>query len=165
MSHHIESAFDKRSFRNALGTFATGVAVVTTRTADGVEVGLTVNSFNSVSLDPPLVLWSLASHLPVRPALEACEHYAVNILADDQQWLSQRFASRDADKFVGVAYESGIDGTPLLLGCCARFECRNVQRHPGGDHLIFVSEVVRFDRFDRDPLLFFSGAYRRLADT
>jgi flavin reductase (DIM6/NTAB) family NADH-FMN oxidoreductase RutF len=164
MSHHyVSGPFDPRAFRNALGTFATGIAVVTTRGPDGVAQGLTVNSFNSVSLDPPLIVWSLAKHLPVRPAFEACEHYAVNILAEDQQWLSQRFASREADKFAGVAVEPGLGDVPLLLGCCARFECRNTQRHLGGDHIVFLSEVLRFDRDDRDPLLFHGGAYRRLA--
>lgn len=161
--HHVSSPFDARAFRNALGSFATGIAVVTTRGGDGVPQGLTINSFNSVSLDPPLIVWSLASHLPVRAAFESCEHYAVNILAEDQQWLSQRFAGREADKFAGVAVEPGLGGVPLLLGCCARFECRNTARHPGGDHLVFISEVLRFDRDERDPLLFHSGAYRRLA--
>lgn len=164
MSHqHISGPFDARAFRNALGSFATGVAVVTARDAEGRAVGLTVNSFNSVSLDPPLIVWSLAHHLPVRADFEACQHYAVNILAEDQQWLSQRFASREADKFAGVAVEPGLADVPLLLGTCARFECRNTLRHTGGDHIVFISEVLRFDRDDRDPLIFHSGAYRRLA--
>jgi flavin reductase (DIM6/NTAB) family NADH-FMN oxidoreductase RutF len=162
--HHVSSPFDARAFRNALGSFATGIAVVTALGREGQPVGLTVNSFNSVSLDPPLIVWSLANHLPVRAEFEACEHYAVNILAEDQQWLSQRFAGRDVDKFAGVAVEAGLSGVPLLLGTCAHFECRNTVRHPGGDHLVFISEVLRFDRDDdRDPLLFHCGAYRRLA--
>jgi len=158
-AHH----FDTRGFRNALGSFATGIAVVTTLGGEGRPLGLTVNSFNSVSLTPPLILWSLAKHLPVRDAFEACEHYAVNILAEDQQWLSRRFAGREADKFSGVAVEAGLGGVPLLAGCCARFECRNSVRHPGGDHIVFVSEVLRFDRSDRPPLLYHGGAYRGLA--
>lgn len=163
MSHqHVDGPFDPRAFRNALGTFATGIAVVTARNAAGQPVGLTVNSFNSVSLDPPLIVWSLANHLPLRADFEACEHYAVNILAEDQQWLSQRFAGRAADKFAGVAVEPGLGDVPLLLGTCARFECRNTARHQGGDHLVFISEVLRFDRDDRDPLIFHCGAYRRL---
>ena len=164
MSHqHISGPFDARAFRNALGSFATGVAVVTARDAAGQAVGLTVNSFNSVSLTPPLIVWSLAHHLPVRADFEACQYYAVNILAEDQQWLSQRFASREADKFAGVAVEPGLADVPLLLGTCARFECRNTVRHAGGDHIVFISEVLRFDRDERDPLIFHGGAYRRLA--
>jgi flavin reductase (DIM6/NTAB) family NADH-FMN oxidoreductase RutF len=161
--HHVDSPFDARAFRNALGAFATGIAVITARSATGQPVGLTVNSFNSVSLDPPLIVWSLANHLAVRPDFEACEHYAVNVLAEDQQWLSQRFAGREADKFAGVAVEAGLGDVPLLLGTCARFECRNTVRHAGGDHIVFISEVLRFDRDDRDPLIFHCGAYRRLA--
>jgi flavin reductase (DIM6/NTAB) family NADH-FMN oxidoreductase RutF len=163
MNHQVSSSFDTRAFRNALGSFATGIVVITTRNGAGEPLGLTVNSFNSVSLDPPLILWSLANHLPVREGFETCEHYAVNILAEDQLWLSQRFAGREADKFAGVAVETGLGGVPLLVGCCARFECRNTVRHPGGDHLVFISEVLRFDRSELPPLLFHGGAYRSLA--
>lgn len=162
MNQQVSSSFDSRAFRNALGSFATGVAVITTLGRSGEPIGLTVNSFNSVSLAPPLIVWSLASHLPLRADFESCEHYAVNILAEDQQWLSQRFASREADKFADVGVELGMGGVPLLVGCCARFECRNTQRHPGGDHVVFLSEVLRFDRDERPPLLFHGGAYRRL---
>lgn len=163
MTHQAKHHFDTRAFRNALGHFATGIAVVTTLGREGQPLGLTVNSFNSVSLDPPLILWSLARHLPLRADFEACEHYAVNVLAEDQQWLSRRFAGREADKFAGVAVDPGLGGVPLLAGCCARFECRNTVRHPGGDHLVFISEVLRFDRAERAPLLFHGGAYRGLA--
>jgi flavin reductase (DIM6/NTAB) family NADH-FMN oxidoreductase RutF len=163
MTHQAKHHFDTRAFRNALGHFATGIAVVTTLGREGQPLGLTVNSFNSVSLDPPLILWSLARHLPLRPDFEACEHYAVNVLAEDQQWLSRRFAGREADKFAGVVVDLGLGGVPLLAGCCARFECRNTVRHPGGDHLVFISEVLRFDRAERAPLLFHGGAYRGLA--
>lgn len=152
-----------RNFRNALGMFATGITVVTTRAANGAPVGLTVNSFNSVSLDPPLVLWSLSANLLSVPVFEACEYYAINVLAEDQQELSQLFASRSDDKFAGLEFDEGLGGAPLLRGCCARFECRNTHRYPGGDHILFVSEVANFDREDRPPLLFHGGAYRRLA--
>jgi len=152
-----------RAFRDALGMFATGIAVVTTRAPDGEAIGLTVNSFNSVSLDPSLVVWSLARHLPSLAVFEACEYYAINVLAEDQQHLSQLFATRSDEKFVGLEIDEGLYGVPLLRGCCARFECRNTTRHPGGDHLLFLSEVVRFDREDRPPLVYHSGAYRRLA--
>ncbi len=152
-----------RRFRNALGMFATGITVVTMRTPEGEPIGLTVNSFNSVSLDPPLVVWSLARDLPSRALFEACEYYAINVLADDQMALSARFASRAGDKFAGLDFEDGIAGVPLLRGCCARFECRNTVRHDGGDHVVFISEVASFDREELAPLVYHAGAYRRLA--
>lgn len=153
-----------RAFRDSLGMFATGITVVATRAPDGEPIGLTVNSFNSVSLDPPLIVWSLASNLPCVPIFEACEYYSVNVLAADQQDLSNLFASRSDDKFRGIEVDTGLYGVPLLPRCCARFECRNVARHMGGDHIVFISEVVRFDRDeDRPPLLYWGGSYRRLA--
>lgn len=152
-----------RELRNALGCFATGITVVTTRDAGGAPVGLTVNSFNSVSLEPPLVVWSLGLQTKVRPVFESCSHYAINVLAEDQIHISHRFASRDPDKFAGLHFTDGIDGVPLLDGCCARFECRNTVRHAGGDHLVFISEVVRFGASERAPLVFHAGAYRKLA--
>lgn len=155
--------FDTLAFRRTLGMFATGITVLTTRAADGSPVGLTVNSFNAVSLSPPLVVWSLSRHLAQREAFERCEYYAVNVLAADQEALSRRFASKDADRFAGLAWDEGIDGTPLLRNCCAHFEVRNGVRHEGGDHLVFVNEVVRFERFERNPLLYFAGAYRHIA--
>ncbi|HRP76609.1 MAG TPA: flavin reductase family protein [Rhodocyclaceae bacterium] len=152
-----------RAFRDTLGMFATGIAVVATRAANGDPIGLTVNSFNSVSLDPPLIVWSMARHLPSLSVFEACEYYSVNVLAADQEHLSQLFASRADDKFAGIDIDEGLYGVPLLRDCCARFECRNITRHPGGDHLVFLSEVVRFDREERPPLIFHGGAYRGLA--
>ncbi|MDD3675609.1 flavin reductase [Thauera propionica] len=152
-----------RRFRNALGMFATGITVVTTRTPAGEPIGLTVNSFNSVSLEPPLIVWSLANDLPSRPLFEGCEYYAINVLAEDQMDLSQRFASRNGEKFAGLEIDAGQGGVPLLKGCCARFVCRNTVRHDGGDHIVFISEVVDFGREERLPLLYFGGAYRRVA--
>ncbi|MCM8564635.1 flavin reductase family protein [Thauera linaloolentis] len=152
-----------RRFRNALGMFATGITVVTSRTPAGDPIGLTVNSFNSVSLDPPLIVWSLSNDLPSRPLFEGCEYYAINVLAEDQADLSQRFAGRMGEKFAGLEIDDGLGGVPLLKGCCARFVCRNTVRHAGGDHVLFVSEVVGFDRDERAPLLYFGGNYRRLA--
>ena len=153
-----------REFRDALGMFATGITVVSTRAPDGQPIGLTVNSFNSVSLDPPLIVWSLASNLPCVPIFEACEYYSVNVLAADQDNLSNLFASRSDDKFAGLEFDEGMYGVPLLRGCCARFECRNVTRHAGGDHIVFISEVVRFDRDETHaPLVFWGGGYQRLA--
>jgi flavin reductase (DIM6/NTAB) family NADH-FMN oxidoreductase RutF len=152
-----------RRFRNALGMFATGITVVTTRTSAGEPIGLTVNSFNSVSLEPPLIVWSLANSLPSRELFEGCEYYAINVLAEGQAELSQRFAGRMGEKFAGLEIDEGPGGVPLLKGCCARFICRNTVRHAGGDHVVFISEVIGFDRDERAPLVYFGGGYRRLA--
>ena len=153
------SAIDAREFRNALGSFATGVTIVTTRDAAGHDVGLTANSFNSVSLDPPLVLWSLAKSSNSLSAFIEAEHFAVHILAADQEPLSNLFAMRGADKFAGLQMERGEGGTPLLRGCAARFECRTAYRYAGGDHEIFVGEVLTFEHFDRPLLVYQKGGY------
>jgi len=154
--------FDSRAFRNALGSYTTGVAVITTGTQDGSAAGLTINSFASVSLDPPLVLWSLSLYSLSLPAFQNCSHYAINVLAQDQQALSQRFAVTQPDKFAGLDFTLGTAGVPLLPGCCAWFECRNETHHAGGDHLIFVGQVESFARSDRPPLVFQGGQYRQL---
>ncbi|QDX81406.1 hypothetical protein B9N43_09205 [Denitratisoma sp. DHT3] len=150
---------DARDFRTALGSFATGVTVITTRAADGTPVGLTANSFNSVSLEPPMVLWSLARTAKSMPVFEQAQHFAVHVLAADQADLSVRFARSGGDKFAHVALESGIAGLPLLPGCAARFQCKTSFRHDGGDHLIFVGEVLEFDCNQRAPLIYHAGQY------
>lgn len=155
--------FDSTIFRRTLGMFATGITIITARANDGSLIGLTVNSFNSVSLDPPLIVWSLANNSTVREVLEDCEYYAVNILANDQEALSNLFAGKTADRFAGVDWEPGLGGAPLLAGCCAVFEVRNTLRYPGGDHVIFIGEVERCDRSERAPLIFFNGRYAQLA--
>lgn len=157
--------FDTQLFRSALGAFPTGVAIVTTCTAEGERIGMTCNSFNSVSLDPPLVLWSLAKKSHSRAAFEAAGHWAVNLLSSDQDDLSTQFARAGKDKFAGVECEIGIGETPLLKGCCARFQCATQHVYEGGDHLIFVGRVLKFDQTDRLPLVFHSGQYnRQIAD-
>ena len=148
-----------RRFRSALGAFATGVTIVTTRDGTGADVGLTANSFNSVSLDPPLVLWSLARSARSLPAFLAASHFAVHVLAADQEELSMRFAARGSEKFAGLNLERGAGHIPLLRGCAARFQCRTAFRHEAGDHMIFVGEVEEFDRSDRSELLFHRGRY------
>lgn len=163
MNQPLPIQFDSRSLRDALGEFATGVAVVTARDAGGLPVGVTINSFASVSLEPPLVLWSLGLSSPSRAAFEACSHYAVNILAADQVEYSQRFSQPQADRFAGIALEVGAGGTPLLPGCSAWFECRNEIRYPGGDHVILVGYVEGFRREGKAPLVFHGGRYRALA--
>ncbi|HOY02926.1 flavin reductase family protein [Zoogloea sp.] len=153
-----------RAFRDTLGMFPTGVTVITARAPGGQPIGLTVSSFNSVSLTPPLIVWSLSGHLPSVRAFENAAVYAINVLAEDQQDISQRFASRSDDKFAGLEYVEGVDGVPLLPGCVAWFQCRQFARHPGGDHVVFIGEVVRFELDQaRKPLVFQGGAYRRLA--
>jgi 3-hydroxy-9,10-secoandrosta-1,3,5(10)-triene-9,17-dione monooxygenase reductase component len=148
-----------RRFRVALGAFATGVTIVTTRDGEGRDVGLTANSFNSVSLDPPMVLWSLARGARSLPAFLAASHFAVHVLAADQEELSMRFAARGSEKFAGVDLERGVAQIPLLRGCAARFQCRTAFRHEAGDHMIFVGEVEEFDRSDLPELLFHRGRY------
>jgi 3-hydroxy-9,10-secoandrosta-1,3,5(10)-triene-9,17-dione monooxygenase reductase component len=150
---------DARRFRSALGAFATGVTIVTTRDAQGRDVGLTANSFNSVSLEPPMVLWSLAKNARSLPAFLAATHFAVHVLAVDQEELSLRFAARGAEKFAGLDLERIAAGVPLLRGCSARFQCRTAFRHEGGDHVIFVGAVESFDHSDRPPLVFHGGRY------
>jgi 3-hydroxy-9,10-secoandrosta-1,3,5(10)-triene-9,17-dione monooxygenase reductase component len=159
MSMASSSTVDAREFRHALGAFTTGVTIVTTRDAAGRDVGLTVNSFNSVSLEPPLVLWSLARSSASLSAFVEAEYFAVHILGARQEALSNLFARRGADKFAGIDLARGQGGVPLLDGCAARFECRTAYRHEGGDHEIFVGEVLNFEHFDQPPLVFQKGGY------
>ncbi|WP_063017935.1 flavin reductase [Nocardia nova] len=151
---------DPRALRNAFGQYATGVTVVTTRAPDGRKVGVTANSFTSVSLDPPLVAWCPAKKAPSMPDLMAASHFAVNVLASDQHELSRQFATPAADKFAGVAYHDGIAGVPLLDRSIAYFQCRTVNRVEAGDHIIFIGEVEHFDTSEGAPLVFHSGGYR-----
>ena len=153
-------SFSSREFRAALGMFATGVTIVTARTADGQVLGLTANSFNSVSLDPPLVLWSLSQAAASLPAFRAGSHYAINVLAADQKLLAQRFAMKGADRWAGVEFNEGACGAPLLVGSAAAFECFNRSRYEEGDHVIFVGEVERCTwRAGASPLLFHGGRF------
>ncbi len=158
MTAHTE--FDTRELRNALGRWATGVTIVTAPDGDGF-VGMTVNSFTSVSLDPPLVLWCIGLDAWSLDAFAGAEHFAVNVLAADQIELSNRFARRGEDKFAGIAIDVGVGGTALLPGCVARIQCRMVARHDAGDHAILVGEIVAIEHDDREPLLFHAGRYGR----
>lgn len=154
-----QAHFDTRAFRNALGTFTTGVTIITARGQDGEPVGITANSFNSVSMSPPMVLWSLAKSAHSLPIFKACQHWNVHVLALEQEPLSNRFASRGEDKFAGLELDEGISPAPLLQDSTARFQCRTLFVHDGGDHLIFVGEVLAFDRSERPPLVFQGGQY------
>lgn len=140
--------------------FATGVTIVTARADNGELIGLTANSFNSVSLAPPLVLWSLARAAGSLPALSTGSHYAINILAADQKELAERFAARREGRWSGVAWTEGVGGAPLLTGSAAVFECFNRSRYEEGDHVIFVGEVERCShRAGAAPLLFHGGRF------
>lgn len=152
--------FSSLEFRAALGMFATGVTIVTARGPDGAPVGLTANSFNSVSLTPPLVLWSLSRRAGSMAAFSAGSHYAINILAADQHALAERFASKAVDRFAGVAWHEGTAGAPVIDGAVAVFECFNRSRYDEGDHVIFVGEVERCEhRAGAQPLIFHGGRY------
>ena len=140
--------------------FATGVTIVTARTPAGALIGLTANSFNSLSLSPPLVLWSLSQAAGSMPALTTGSHYAINVLAADQQALAERFAGRRDDRWAGVAYTEGATGAPLITGAAASFECFNRSRYEEGDHVIFVGEVECCShRPGAAPLLFHGGKF------
>jgi flavin reductase (DIM6/NTAB) family NADH-FMN oxidoreductase RutF len=152
--------FDSRDYRRALGQFATGVTVVTTRASDGRRIGLTVNSFSSVSLDPPLVLWSLARKAASFADFSSATHFAVNVLGAGQHHLSRQFSTQLPDRFAGVDCAEGPAGCPLLSGAIAQFVCRIVQRHDGGDHVIFLGAVEEYKWLDGEPLVFHSGRYR-----
>lgn len=151
-----------RHLREVLGSFTTGVVVVTTLGSGGRPVGLTINSFNSVSLDPPLILWSLALTSPSLAAFRASESFVVNILAENQEDLGRSFATPSADKFAGVAWEAGLTGAPVLKDTAAHLECRVYARYPGGDHEIYLGEVMALQDRGHAPLVYHRGAFRRL---
>lgn len=152
-----------RDFRATLGSFATGVTVLTALDKNGERIGVTISSFNSVSLEPPLILWSLSNDSPNIEAFRGAAHYSVNVLAADQQAISDRFAARSGDRFAGVAVREGAHGAPQIEGCCATFECANEIQYAGGDHLIFVGRVEHFAQdAEKQPLIFHGGRYREL---
>ena len=151
--------FPPLQFRAALAAFATGVTIVTTRTAAGVPVGLTANSFTSLSLEPPLILWSLAKTSSNLAAFTGARHFAVHVLAADQHGLARRFAIRSAEKFAGLDYDTAHDDVPLIRNCAARFFCRTWAQYEGGDHVILIGEVLELERSERPPLAFHGGTY------
>lgn len=155
----IAPALDSRALRTALGQFATGITVVSTRAVDARFVGLTVNSFSALSLEPALILWSLRCSSPSLPVFENAERFVVNVLAEAQVEVSRRFALPMADKFEGVAHAENAWGQPLIHGAAAWFECRTVSRQVAGDHCLFIAEVERFTLSEAAPLLFHAGAY------
>jgi flavin reductase (DIM6/NTAB) family NADH-FMN oxidoreductase RutF len=150
---------DSAEYRRALGCFATGVAVVTTLDKNGRKIGITVNSFNSVSLDPPLVLWSIAEESANFQTFVDAEHYVVNVLAIHQRDICERFAARVDDRFAGLDCTAGVAGVPVLPEYSAVFECRTEHRYDGGDHTILVGRVLSFEDRKTDPLIFYRGHY------
>lgn len=153
------TAFDSRELRKALGAFTTGVTVVTTLDTAGKPHGVTANSFSSVSLDPPLILWSQALTSKSHPAFRDAERFVVNIMADDQVHVSNQFARSGDDKFVGIASTPGMGGVPIIDGSAAHLECTQVAAYPGGDHMVFLGRVEKIHRAPRKPLAFGDGRY------
>lgn len=155
----LDGSHDSRQLRNALGRFPTGVTVITTAGVDGKREGLTANSFSALSLDPPLVLWSIVRKSASLPGFLASGHFAINVLASDQSHLSHRFATPSDDKFGGLEVQQGFGGSPLLPGVLASFECQTESTLEGGDHLLFVGRVHRIRYRDGEPLIFNVGKY------
>jgi flavin reductase (DIM6/NTAB) family NADH-FMN oxidoreductase RutF len=160
----MESAPDARLLRNALGRYATGVTIVSCVAEDGSRVGLTANSFVGLSLDPPLVLWSLRVASPSLAAFATAPHFAVNVLAESQVELARRFAKRGEDRFAEGAWSAGEQGAPVLAGCAAVFECRTVTQQAAGDHRLFIGQVLACTESALPPLVFQAGHYHLLGE-
>jgi flavin reductase (DIM6/NTAB) family NADH-FMN oxidoreductase RutF len=155
------SQIDPRDFRNALGTYATGVTIITAAAPDGKPYGLTCNSFASVSLNPPLVLWSLVVYSSSLTIFQNASHFTVNVLGASQQALANKFAKSSDDKFTGVDWAPGLGNAPVLTESVANFQCRSVNRYYGGDHVIFLGAVEAYTYNAKEPLLFARGAFGR----
>jgi 3-hydroxy-9,10-secoandrosta-1,3,5(10)-triene-9,17-dione monooxygenase reductase component len=154
--------FDERGFRDALGSFPTGVTVVTTRDPQGRPVAMTVSSFTSVSLDPPLILWCVNRAIGPFEAFNKASHFAVHVLQTDQTEVSNHFAVEREDKFQGVEYDEGLESLPILRDYNSLFQCKVEHRYGGGDHVILVGRVLDFEHRPVDPLVFHGGGYRTL---
>jgi 3-hydroxy-9,10-secoandrosta-1,3,5(10)-triene-9,17-dione monooxygenase reductase component len=155
----MEQSFDPHRYRQALGSFTTGVTIITALDAQGADVGMTANSFNSVSMTPPMVLWSLGRSSTNFAAFLQAQHFAVHILAHDQDLLATRFAQKGINRFEGLTLGRGPGGIPVIEGAAARFDCRTAHRYEGGDHIIFVGEVLAFEHWEREPLVFKRGRF------
>ncbi|EEA04564.1 flavin reductase domain protein FMN-binding [Burkholderia sp. H160] len=152
-----------RQLRNAFGQYPTGVTVITAAARDGRKLGLTANSFASLSLDPPLVLWSIGKTSPSCQDFVDAGYFAINVLAEDQIELSRRFSKASPDKYAGVACRESTGGAMVLDGCSAHFVCRNLAQHEGGDHLIFIGQIEHFEADGHAPLVFHLGQYGAVA--
>lgn len=155
---------EKNELRQVMGHFATGVTIITTLTKAGEMHGLTANAFTSVSLEPPLLLISVDKKAESWPAFEESRVFTVNILADDQEGLSRKFAVSGGNKFGGVAYRIGANGAPILDGTLAYIECTLYAAYDGGDHSIYLGEIQQAEIHEGKPLLFYRGGYRELGD-
>jgi flavin reductase (DIM6/NTAB) family NADH-FMN oxidoreductase RutF len=155
---------DPRALRGVLGRFATGVAIITCRDVAGAPVGLTANSFSALSLDPPLILWSLRLASPSLPVFRAAPHFAINILAESQVDLSRRFASSVADKFTEGVWHDGVGGAPVLAGASAVLECERTLEQDAGDHVLFIGRVLKMADLSTAPLVFHGGHYHMLGE-
>jgi len=160
----MSQTFDSRQLRNALGRFTTGVTIIACTDEAGSYVGLTANSFNSLSLDPPLVLWSLREPSPSLEAFITAPRFAVNVLAEAQVELSRRFASATEDRFADGAWALGEHGAPVLAGCAAVFECETVSQQIVGDHRLFIGRVLACSESALPPLVFQAGHYHLLGE-
>jgi len=147
------------ALRRAFGKFATGVAVVTTSGPNGTPYGLTINSFSSVSLEPPLVLWSLTNKSPNLDIFRQASHFAINILSSEQREICNQFSSRNKDRFEGVDWFTGVHSLPVIRDTIATFECRRTQMVDAGDHVVFFGEVTACEQCDLEPLVFFAGQF------
>lgn len=155
--------FESRDLRNALGRFATGVCVITAAPANGAPFGMTVNSFTAVSLEPPLVLWSLQNTSECAEAMLSCRNYTINVLARDQLHLSQKYSQKQNHELLPEHYRQGRSGAPVLRGSLVTLECEVWRNYDGGDHQILVGKVLNLEnRPTGKPLVFYSGAYREL---
>lgn len=161
----MTAAFDSLEFRHALGRFATGVCIAATVDANDHPVGMTINSFASLSLDPPLILWSIGNGTSLRPAFERHGFFSINVLRVDQVAVSNTFAMTPGDRFAGIDWTPGLGGVPLLNDCLARLQCAVERVLPGGDHQLIVGRVAAIDHYDGEPLLFYAGGYRRIGDS
>lgn len=158
----MPNTFTQLELRNALGSFATGVTIITALGKNGQKIGMTANSFNSVSLTPPLVLWSIGKSTNCFEDFMAADAFAVHILAEDQQEVSNRFATTGVDRFAQLECTEGLSGTPILPHYSACFQCKMSQQYDGGDHIIMVGEVTEFIDNKLQPLLFYRGSYHKL---
>lgn len=154
---------DSQVFRNGMGRLATGVTVITTRDTSFAPQGLTIGSFVSLSLDPPLVMWSITEHSYCSPIFALAEMFAVNVLAKDQEIVARNFC-KPIDRFSTVGWQDGFDGLPLIDGAVAWIECARERMFTEGDHRLFIGRVLRMRTFDRPPLLHFRGKYAAIAD-
>ena len=160
----VAAAIDPRGLRAVLGRFATGVAIITCRDAAGAPTGLTANSFSALSLEPPLILWSLRQSSPSLPVFRAAPHFAINILAESQVDLSRRFASPVSDKFAEGDWLAGTGGAPVLRGAAAVLECGLTLEQDAGDHVLFIGRVLKMADLSAAPLLFHGGHYHMLGE-